>query len=140
MAESKPERCERLFTIDEAKAALPLVAAVMNEAVYCWEAIQAVDITFIAVTPGSKQETNASSEQSELRNSLKEQSDKFVALVNEIRDLGATVHQIEERTVHFPYMHGMELGYLCWRLGEDQIGHFHTDDERCGARRPILKS
>lgn len=139
MADNQPERSERLFTLDEANSALVLIDTMMSEAVECWDRIQAVNISVTPVTPGNGHGTKAAIEQSKALAVLEENGVKFCALMGEIGELGAVVHQIEERTVHFPHLHGIELGYLCWRVGEDMIGYFHTDDERCKGRRPLQK-
>jgi len=120
------QRQERLFTLPEAQATLPLVSTVMKEAVACWEKIQKADLKYDSKTG-----------ETIIPSGLKEQSDRFCRLVDEIREVGAVIHQIDERTVHFHYMNGVELGYLCWRVGEENISHFHTDDQRCEKRSPI---
>ena len=55
--------------------------------------------------------------------------------VNEIHERGAIVKDLDEGLVDFPALrHGEEI-LLCWRLGEDEVAHWHGLEEGFAGRK-----
>jgi hypothetical protein len=57
--------------------------------------------------------------------------------VDDIVELGVEVKDLEEGLVDFPALRNGETVLLCWRLGEDEIRHWHTVQEGFAGRRPL---
>jgi hypothetical protein len=57
--------------------------------------------------------------------------------VNEIHERGAIVKDLDEGLVDFPALRGGEEILLCWRLGEDEVAHWHGLDEGFAGRKPL---
>jgi hypothetical protein len=57
--------------------------------------------------------------------------------VNGIHGLGAIVKDLDDGLVDFPALRGREEVLLCWRLGEDEVGHWHGLDEGFAGRKPL---
>jgi hypothetical protein len=57
--------------------------------------------------------------------------------VDDIVELGVEVKDLDEGLVDFPALRGGETVLLCWRLGEDEIGYWHTAQEGYAGRRPL---
>jgi hypothetical protein len=57
--------------------------------------------------------------------------------VNAIHGRGAIVKDPDEGLVDFPaHRHGEEI-LLCWRLGEDEVAHWHGLDEGFAGRKQL---
>ncbi|MBV9717779.1 MAG: DUF2203 domain-containing protein [Candidatus Eremiobacteraeota bacterium] len=59
-------------------------------------------------------------------------------LIYRIEALGCVVKDIDLGLVDFPSMIGDEPVYLCWKLGEPQVGYWHGLDEGFSFRKPLL--
>lgn len=55
----------------------------------------------------------------------------------EIRALGGEVKDLETGLVDFLGQRGDEEVYLCWKLGERRIEHWHAIDAGFGGRQPL---
>jgi hypothetical protein len=57
--------------------------------------------------------------------------------VNAIHELGAVVKDLDSGLVDFPARIEGQEAYLCWQLGEDEIGYWHGVDEGFSGRKPL---
>jgi hypothetical protein len=57
--------------------------------------------------------------------------------VKEIESLGCVVKDLDHGLVDFPARRGHEQVYLCWRLGEPEIRHWHGLQEGFAGRKPL---
>jgi hypothetical protein len=62
--------------------------------------------------------------------------DKLRAILTEVAELGVEVKAADGLVDFRSKLHGRTV-YLCWRYGEDHIGHFHELDTGFGGRRPL---
>lgn len=58
-------------------------------------------------------------------------------LVDAVHRLGAEVKDAEAGLVDFPALLGGRAVYLCWRLGEPEVAHYHGMDEGFRGRRRL---
>jgi hypothetical protein len=58
-------------------------------------------------------------------------------LVDEIREYGAEVKDIDSGLIDFPALRNGETVLLCWQLGEDEIGFWHRAEDGFAGRRPL---
>jgi hypothetical protein len=61
-------------------------------------------------------------------------------LVDLLRNLGIEVKDIEAGLVDFYSLLEDRLVFLCWRLGEEQVGFWHEIDAGFAGRRPIAQT
>lgn len=59
------------------------------------------------------------------------------ATVEEIEEIGATVHDLGEGLLDLPCPVEGEVLMLCWRAGEATIEHWHEPGDEPGGRRPL---
>ena len=77
---------------------------------------------------------------SELAEATAELEDEAAAVarcLEEITELGGQVKDLDEGLVDFPARRGDEDVLLCWKLGEDEVGHWHGADEGFAGRKPL---
>ena len=59
------------------------------------------------------------------------------AAINRIHETGCIVKDLDEGLVDFPTLRKGEEVYLCWKLGEERIGYWHSLEEGFAGRKPI---
>ena len=135
MAESSPY--PRLFTIQEASRLLPTIEPLMAEMRSVFAAIRK-EIEAAAREAGTKTNDPRLSERVEARGI----APPLVARVNElialVHEQGCLVNGPEAGLVDFPALFGSEIVFLCWKHGEDSIGHWHRIPDGFAGRRPLL--
>jgi len=57
--------------------------------------------------------------------------------VDDIVKLGVEVKDLDEGLVDFPALRGDETVLLCWQLGEDEVGYWHSQEDGFAGRRPL---
>jgi hypothetical protein len=57
--------------------------------------------------------------------------------VDDIVELGVEVKDLDEGLVDFPALHRGETVLLCWQLGEDEVGYWHSPEDGFAGRRPL---
>jgi hypothetical protein len=57
--------------------------------------------------------------------------------VDELVELGVQVKDLDEGLVDFPAQRRGETVLLCWKLGEDEVAYWHTQDAGFAGRRPL---
>jgi hypothetical protein len=132
----------RYFTLAEARAALPVVGQNIREAVqaraHYVEAETAIQnlAQRILMMGGLNVDTAAAE-------AWKAQFDSSAqALKNameRIEDLGVLVKDLDIGLIDFPTLFRGEEVYLCWRMDESDIAHWHGVNEGFSGRRPIDK-
>jgi hypothetical protein len=65
------------------------------------------------------------------------EGDELGRVVAEITEMGVVVRDATTGLVDFPAERDGEPVYLCWRLGEEEVGHWHDRDSGFGGRRPL---
>jgi hypothetical protein len=68
---------------------------------------------------------------------VERESRKLAHIVDEISEHGAEVKDLDEGLIDFPALRGGETVLLCWKLGEDEIGHWHRVEDGFAGRRPL---
>jgi hypothetical protein len=129
----------RFYSIDEANSALPdverILAALRDQRA---ELIELRDLA-VAATPDDDAEANeaAAEELRLLRLRMQGLIDQMQAGVARLVDLEITLRDISTGLIDFPALASGRPIWLCWRLGEDKVEHWHRVDEGFGGRQPL---
>ena len=61
------------------------------------------------------------------------------ALIEQVQEMGCVIKDLDIGLIDFPTLfRGVEV-YLCWKLGESEVGHWHRHDEGYDSRRPLTE-
>lgn len=128
----------RYYAIDEANAALrdvePILAALRDQRA---ELIELRDRA-VAESPDDETPTDDAAEALRLlRLRMQGLIDQMQAGVVRLVDLDITLRDISTGLIDFPALLSGNHIWLCWRLGESEVGHWHRHDEGFGSRRPL---
>lgn len=130
---------ERYFTVQEANDALDDVRPLTEELVAHRRALvelqeRQVSLTMRIAGNGGNVEPR---ELQEVQERLDVEVGGIARCVARIHGLGALVKDLDEGLVDFPARREGEDVLLCWRLGEDEIGYWHGQEEGFSGRRPL---
>jgi hypothetical protein len=62
---------------------------------------------------------------------------KVRGLLAQLQGLGLVIRDLDRGLVDFPTVIDGREAYLCWELGEGEIGYWHDLDSGYGGRRPL---
>ena len=131
---------DRLFTLEDANRILPLVRAITRDAVHRYRAVKGeihklgkLKADRLAGVPVDeavvrRQDRLIEGHLYELRR-----------LIDELEALGCRLRDYEKGVVDFPgaSMDADQFVFFCWILGEDEVSHWHSEEEGYDQRRAV---
>jgi hypothetical protein len=131
----------RLFTQEEANAALPEVRALVERLVEDRRALVALggELEELQSLIGGNGGSLDPSRVGELQEAVAQAAATLAGLVDEIQELGVQVKDLDRGLVDFPARHP-ETGepvLLCWELGEAEVAHWHDLEGGFAGRKPL---
>jgi len=128
----------RLFTLEEATAALPRLREILSEMQQIKQRIDLVREDIASMTETASGNGHLVSQE------VKERQEEAQQLVNRLNEFGAQIAEIgcelkgiDEGLIDFPAERDGRTVYLCWKLGEDAITHWHDLDTGFAGRQPL---
>jgi len=128
-----------VFTLAEAETLLPRVRELMSEArmfklrlekkVAAWEEM--------LVGSGGKRAHAAPADEAMMKGHVQFLMSEINDRMGQISQCGAIPKDLDAGLVDFPTQINGQEAYLCWRIGEPQIDHWHDVDEGYGGRKPL---
>ena len=124
----------KTFTIDEANRTLPLVRRIVQDIVdhYArWqELVKALDVLAASPAPDTTRIDR-------LQRDIQAAARTIDGFVRELTDLGVEMKGFDVGLVDFPGEMGGHPVYLCCRLGEPAVAHWHERDAGFAGRQPL---
>jgi hypothetical protein len=119
----------RRFTLEQANKSLPLVKRIVADIV-AQHSRAAASREMLEHLTAAKDVAGA---QAELEASITRLQD----LIDELSDVGVELKDYEKGLVDFVGRHDGRDVYLCWKLGEEQITHWHELETGFSGRKPV---
>lgn len=137
LAESGQPR--KLFTIEEANATLPLVRAIVEDLARLSRDVldRRERLTAIGASPERDGHDLYSEELAQVHDELERDTEELKEYVEELRTLGVEPKNGLEGIVDFPALMDGRVIYLCWKLGEPEVLHWHELDAGFVGRQPL---
>jgi hypothetical protein len=134
---SSQQQVSRLFTVNEANSLLPelrpLVQRILDRLGSLREKSEDV-VRAERLSPASPDLMKSLQRNEAIARLIHE----VKCLVEEINAFGCVCKGIEEGLVDFPCMLGGEIVFLCWRFGEESVGHWHKIEDGFAGRKTLL--
>jgi hypothetical protein len=127
----------RIFTLDEAERALPLVRRIVADLQTEYRAWQEAVSRFELAAAGSRGDSTEPVPMTELRAAVDLRAVRVERLLRELEQIGCELKDFEVGLVDFYALLEDRLVYLCWRIGEDRITSWHELDAGYSGRQPI---
>jgi len=127
----------RLFTVNEANELLPTLRPLVEQILENIRRLKSSSETVI-------RKGQVDPEAPDLMEKLREDSEiakligQVKGWVDEINAYGCVCKGVEQGLVDFPCMFGAEVVYLCWQIGEPNVGYWHRIEDGFAGRRPLL--
>ena len=136
----RPNQGRKLFTVEEANAALPLVQAIVRDVVRVSHDI--VDRRErLAQIRGGRKPTAGNPYDDELvqiEEGLEQERAKLYEFAGELRELGVELKDGLVGLVDFPCLMDRRVVYLCWKMGEAEVLHWHELDAGFSGRKALV--
>ncbi|HEX9164746.1 MAG TPA: DUF2203 domain-containing protein [Gemmatimonadales bacterium] len=127
----------RIFSLAEADQALPLVRRITADIrveYRAWkQAMADYELAIAGVQAGEGEPDHALA----LREEVERRAARVQVLVEELGELGCELKDFEQGLVDFYALLDDRLVFLCWRLGEDRIAHWHEVGAGFAGRQPV---
>ncbi len=139
-----PAAERKLFTIEEANASLPLVRAIVEDLARLSRDVLERRERLAAVPGNHAREGNEregrdpySEEMAQIQEELERDTEELKGYIDELRSLGVEPKNGLEGLVDFPALLDGRVVYLCWKLGEAEVLHWHELDAGFAGRHPL---
>jgi hypothetical protein len=139
MASSKPvEPRKKYFTVDEANRALPLVKAIVGDIVRQFRVVHELRQRLSALTVEHRRPSSDpySEELAQSQAELESQEEVLETYIDELTKLGVELKGPDGLCDFYSMREGREV-YLCWRLGEPEVLHWHELNAGVAGRQPL---
>lgn len=130
----------KTFTLSEAQTLLPVLEALLRKAQAAGARAGELESEMqqltqrIFLTGGMHVNVaQAARRRAEREKALQEAQDTLV----EIDEIGVQVKDLEKGLLDFPCVMDGQTVLLCWKLGEKEIGFWHTTEDGFAGRKPL---
>lgn len=137
---SESYRPRRLFTVEQANAVLPLVRAITSDLVrLSREVIERRErLALLSAGRNASAKDPYTEELSQIEEELGKDTEQLQAFVEELRELGVEPKSGPEGLIDFPAMMDDRIVFLCWKLGESEVLHWHELDAGFRGRQSLV--
>lgn len=139
MAPNKSATRKKFFTPAEANAALPLVRAIIQDITQLAASLRERHERLTRVRSNSRIKIGDSHEEElkSVEQEFERDQERMQEYEQELRHLGVELKDHDTGLLDFPcLMNGREV-YLCWRLGEAEVAHWHELDAGFSGRQKL---
>ncbi|HET7622554.1 MAG TPA: DUF2203 domain-containing protein [Gemmatimonadaceae bacterium] len=125
------------YTVEQANRTLPLVSRIVDDIVTLYPRWRD-RVSEIEIRAGGATVDDPDPRTVELEREAQEIAAEIDGCIREIRDLGIEYRlPLDAGLVDFPGEREGRRIFLCWRLGETAVAHWHETDAGYAGRRPI---
>ncbi len=137
MAARKPMPNKKYFTVQEANSALPLVRAIARDVAELAHDLRERYQRLGRNRPGGAASEAHQEEMQQMEAELEGAHERMREYEAELRQLGVDLKDPFTGLLDFPaWMEGRPV-YLCWRLGEAEVGHWHELEAGFAGRQKL---
>lgn len=137
MIMDSPTSYSRLFTVHEANELLPKVRPLVEQIL---ENIRRLKSASEAVIRRENLDPEAPDLMDRLRGDpeVVRLIEQVQGWVEQINAHGCVCKGVEQGLIDFPCVLGAEVVFLCWQLGEPNVGFWHRIEDGFAGRKPLL--
>jgi hypothetical protein len=127
----------RLFTVREAEATLPLVRRVVRDLLQAYPRWKELVARYELLSAPLRAEEGEPAEIRAVRDEAAHVAERINGFLLELEEVGCVFKGFEAGLVDFYALKDDRLVFLCWRMGEEHITHWHEVDAGFAGRQPI---
>ena len=129
----------RLFTIEQANRMLPLVRRIVEDIVQDY-ARWREQVGVLEVVAAGRRGDSPPDEAEKVEEDAQRLAADIERYVGELRELGVDFKGFDQGLVDFPAELDGRRVYLCWKLGEDAVEHWHDLEAGYAGRQRLVTS
>lgn len=128
----------KLFTVQEANAVIPRLTPLLEKLRILRDAVLGLEVEIDALELISdSKKTDSHSPLVQKTAQYQQTVADFYAVIDSIHALGCVVKDVDTGLVDFYSLYKGKVVFLCWRLSEPEIGHWHEIGGGFATRQPI---
>jgi hypothetical protein len=127
----------KLFSLQEAERTLPLVRQIVQDLTNEYPAWRAAVSRFELLTGGARADWGETGELLAAREDVTRHADRINRYLQELESVGCVFKGFDAGLVDFYSLREDRPIFLCWKLGEERITHWHEVDAGFSGRQPI---
>jgi len=127
----------KLFSLEEAESTLPLVRRIVQDLTLEYPAWRAAVSRFELLTGGARADWGETGELLAAREEVTRHADQINRYLQELEAVGCVFKGFDAGLVDFYSLREDRPIFLCWKLGEARITHWHEIDAGFSGRQPI---
>ena len=127
----------KLFTLEEAERTLPLVRRIVQDLTREYPGWRAAVSRYELLSGGARAEWGETGELLAAREEVTRHADRINRFLQELESIGCVFKGFDAGLVDFYSLREDRPVFLCWRLGEERITHWHEIDAGFTGRQPI---
>jgi hypothetical protein len=127
----------KLFTLEEAERTLPLVRQIVQDLTAEYPVWRAAVARFELLTGGARADWGETGELLAAREEVSLHADRINRYLQELEGVGCVFKGFDAGLVDFYSLREDRPIFLCWKLGEERITHWHEIDAGFSGRQPI---
>jgi hypothetical protein len=137
---SEQYRPKKLFTVEQANAALPLVRAITADLVQLSRDVveRRERLAFLTGRRPAPANDPYSEELAQIQEELEKDNTQLQAYVDELRELGVEPKSGPDGLVDFPSLMDGRIVFLCWKHGEPEVMYWHELDAGFAGRQSLV--
>ena len=127
----------KYFTLDDANRTLPFVSRIVQDIVDEYRHWRENIYRYELITAGRRADDPETPEQLRLRKAVDDSAHRINGFIEELSLVGCVFKGFEEGLVDFrSKMQDRDI-FLCWKLGEPEVQHWHEVDAGFACRRAL---
>ena len=123
------------FTLDEANATLPYVRSIVTDVVAAYEEWRECVARYEVMAAKSRSDEGETEKQVTLRTDVDRIARRIAGYISELEGVGCTLKGFDDGIVDFLSKQDGRDVLLCWKLGEQEISHWHELDSGFAGRQ-----
>jgi hypothetical protein len=130
---------KKFFTVDEANKALPLVRAIVRDITELACELRERHERLVRLKPDDRLRLSEAHEEEllQVRSDVDRGQEKMEEYVRELKELGVELKDYFTGLIDFPSLMDGRPVYLCWRLGEAEVGYWHELEAGFSGRQKL---
>jgi hypothetical protein len=135
----RASRPKRRFTLAEANRSLPLVKRIVGDIVKTHALAMNLQHEIERQAGSGKSNKSQAPTMAGMQEQLDSAMHKLEDFVDELSEIGCELKDYQAGLIDFVGRHEGRDVYLCWKLGEDHITHWHELDSGFAGRQSVSK-
>ena len=142
MTEETPQK---YFTVEEANRMLPLVGRILTDIVELFGSVHELRLRLDRIRhrrgSDSREQGNPYDEELlQMEKELEQGIQRVEEFIDELKSLNVELKDPVSGLIDFRSQADGRDIYLCWKLGEEEISHWHELDAGFSGRQPLLEN